>query len=165
MGWAGSLEPEPTPQSGPMPSLICLVKHRGETLEFCTKRTHHQLKAPRGAGARYRAANANRKTQSLDTGFGNRLLRILARKRFGSRLYRRQSRRFRLFWRPPPSNGNVQHSRRSIWDSAGASSRQRPCWDWVEVCLPSCSRCFSLGLEGRWGQEGSRSLGFILTMK
>lgn len=30
---------------------------------------------------------------------------------------------------------------------------------------PSCSRCFSLGLEGRWGQEGSRSLGFILTMK
>ena len=58
-----------------------------------------------------------------------------------------------------------QHSRRSIWDSAGASSGQRPCWDWVEVCLPSCSRCFSLGLEGRWGQEGSRSLGFILTMK
>ena len=38
-------------------------------------------------------------------------------------------------------------------------------WDGVEVCLPSCSRCFSLGLEGRWGQEGSRSLGFILTMK
>lgn len=37
------------------------------------------------------------KTQSLDTGFGNRLLRILARKRFGSRLYRRQSRRFRFF--------------------------------------------------------------------
>ena len=70
-----------------------------------------------------------------------------------------------VFWRPPPSNGNVQHSRRSIWDSAGASSGQRPCWDWVEVCLPSCSRCFSLGLEGRWGQEGSRSLGFILTMK
>ena len=62
-----------------------------------TKRTHHQLKAPRGAGARYRAANAHRKTQSLDTGFGNRLLRILARKRFGSRLYRRQSRRFRFF--------------------------------------------------------------------
>lgn len=70
-----------------------------------------------------------------------------------------------VFWRPPPSNGSVQHSRRSIWDSAGASSGQRPCWDWVEVCLPSCSRCFSLGLEGRWGQEGSRSLGFILTMK
>lgn len=23
-----------------------------------------------------------------------------------------------VFWRPPPSNGNVQHSRRSIWDSA-----------------------------------------------
>ena len=45
----------------------------------------------------YRAANANRKTQSLDTGFGNRLLWILARKRFGSRLYRRQSRRFRFF--------------------------------------------------------------------
>ena len=54
-----------------------------------------------------------------------------------------------VFWRPPPSNGNVQHSRRSIWDSAGASSGQRPCWDWVEVCLPSCSRCSSLGLEGR----------------
>ena len=32
-----------------------------------------------------------------------------------------------VFWRPPPSNGNVQHSRRSIWDSAGASSGQRPC--------------------------------------
>ena len=61
------------------------------------QRTHHQLKASRGAGARYRAANANRKTQSLDTGFGNRLLWILARKRFGSRLYRRQSRRFRFF--------------------------------------------------------------------
>lgn len=50
-----------------------------------------------GQGARHRSANANRKTQSLDTGFGNRLLRILARKRFGSRLYRRQSRRFRFF--------------------------------------------------------------------
>lgn len=79
------------------PSLICLVKTSRRNVGALHKKNASQLKAPRGAGARHRSANANRKTQSLDTGFGNRLLRILARKRFGSRLYRRQSRRFRFF--------------------------------------------------------------------
>ena len=46
----------------------------------------------------YRAANANRKTQSLDTGFGNRLLRILARKRFGSLKKQGRAKTVTIIW-------------------------------------------------------------------
>ena len=76
--------------------------------------------------ARYRAANAHRKTQVL--------IQASAIGYYGfwpenasAPDCTEDSPVGSGFWRPPPSNGNVQHSRRSIWDSAGASSGQRPC--------------------------------------